>query len=75
MVPKAMRAKHAVPLMLRRNVKTGEVALACPCGDVEERGGGEGEKDLIGDALRQKPKRPNYQDIRRNRVSQLLETR
>lgn len=74
MPPKAMRAKHAVPLMLRRNVKTGEVALACPCGDVEERGGGEDERGLI-DALREKPKRPNYQDIRRNRVSQLLETR
>jgi hypothetical protein len=29
MPPKALCAKHAVPLMLRRNAKTGEVALAC----------------------------------------------
>ena len=30
MPPKPMCVKHAVPLMLRRNETTGEVALACP---------------------------------------------
>jgi hypothetical protein len=29
--------KHEVALKLRRNVKTGELALACPFCDVEER--------------------------------------
>jgi hypothetical protein len=43
MPPQAMCAKHAVPLMTRRNAKTGEVALACPYCDMEERGGGEDE--------------------------------
>jgi hypothetical protein len=43
MPPQAMCAKHAVPLMTRRNAKTGEVALACLYCDMEERGGGEDE--------------------------------
>jgi hypothetical protein len=38
--------------MLRRNAKTGEVALACPYCDMEERGGGEDERKIIEDALR-----------------------
>jgi hypothetical protein len=59
MPSKAMCGKHAVPLMLRRNAKTGEVALACPYCDMEKRGGGEDEKTLIEDALRKKPKRLN----------------
>ncbi len=29
-------AKHNVPLKLRRNVKTGELALACPFCDAEQ---------------------------------------
>jgi hypothetical protein len=28
--------KHNVPLKLRRNVKTGEIALACPFCDAEQ---------------------------------------
>jgi hypothetical protein len=28
--------KHDVPLKLRRNVKTGEIALACPFCDAEQ---------------------------------------
>lgn len=52
MPPEPTCAKHAVPLMLRRNAKTGEVALACPYCDMEERGGGEDERKIIEDALR-----------------------
>ena len=59
MPPKAMCAKHAVPLMMRRNAKTGEVALACPYCDAEEHGGGEDERKIIEDALCEEPKKPN----------------
>jgi hypothetical protein len=59
MSPKPMCAKHAVPLMLRRNTKTGEVALACPYCDAEERGGGEDERRIIEYALRGKQEKPN----------------
>jgi hypothetical protein len=45
--------------MMRQNAKTGEVALACPYCDMEERGGGEDERKIIEDALRGKPKKPN----------------
>jgi len=58
-MPKAMCGKHAVPLMLRRNSRTGEIALACPYCDMEERGGGQDERSIIDDALREKPKQPN----------------
>ena len=59
MPPKAMCAKRAVALMVRRNAKTGEVALACPYCDIEERGGSEDERRIIEGALDGKPKRPN----------------
>ena len=59
MPPKPMCAKHTVPLMLRRNTGTGEVALACPYCDAEERGGGEDERRIIEDALRGKQEKPN----------------
>jgi hypothetical protein len=44
--------KHDIPLVLRHNKKTGEVALACISCDVEAHGGGDGEVRLIADALR-----------------------
>ena len=59
MPPKAMCAKHGTPLMMRRNVTTSEIALACPYCDMEERGGGDSERSLIEEALREKSKRPN----------------
>jgi hypothetical protein len=59
MPPKAMCVKHDVPLMLRRNDATGEVALACPYCDAEERGGGEDERKIIEDALGRNQKKPN----------------
>ena len=59
MPPKAMCVKHAVHLMLRRNVTTGEAAMACPYCDAEERGGGEDERKIIEDALHEKPGKPN----------------
>jgi len=58
MPPTPMCAKHAVPLMLRRNAQTGEVAPACPYCDMEERGGGEDERKTIEDALRGKREKP-----------------
>jgi hypothetical protein len=39
-------------MRLRRNVKTGEVALACPYCDVEERGGGKAERKAIDENLK-----------------------
>jgi hypothetical protein len=59
MSPKAMCAKHGIPLMMRRNDTTLEVALACPYCDMEERGGGEDERSLIEEALREKSRQPN----------------
>ena len=58
MTPKAMCAKHSVPLMLRRNQTTGETVLACPYCDAEDRGGGEDERRIIEDALA-RPTKPN----------------
>jgi hypothetical protein len=59
MPPKAMCAKHGIPLMMRRNVTAGETALACPYCDMEELGGGEDERVLIEEALREKSRQPN----------------
>jgi hypothetical protein len=58
MPPEPICAKHGVALMLRRNAATGEVALACPYCDAEDRGGGEDERKIIEDALERR-KRPN----------------
>lgn len=55
----AMCGKHTVPLMLRRDDKTREVARACPYCDMEELGGGEAERSIIDQALGEKPKLPN----------------
>ena len=59
MTPTRMCAKHGISLMLRRNAKTGEVALACPYCDMEERGGGDDERKTIEDALG----RPNEPEL------------
>ena len=59
MPPKAMCAKHGIPLMMRRNATTREIALACPYCDMEALGGGEDERSLIEEALREKSKQPN----------------
>jgi len=58
MPPKPICAKHTMVLTLRRNAKTDEVALACPYCDMEERGAGEDERQIIEDALG-RPKKPN----------------
>jgi hypothetical protein len=59
MPPTAMCGQHDVCLMLRRVGETGEVALACPYCDMEQLGGGESERQIIDDALREKPTRLN----------------
>jgi hypothetical protein len=44
--------KHNIPLKLRRNVKTGDVALACPYCDVEEQRKKHGREDANQAAFR-----------------------
>ena len=39
--------KHNVPLMLRENAESGELALACPYCDVEAQGGGDKELNVV----------------------------
>jgi hypothetical protein len=51
-------AKHGISLMLRRNDTTGEVVLACPYCDAQERGRGEDERKITEDAVG-RPKKPN----------------
>ena len=36
--------KHGTSYVLRRNVKTGEIAIACPLCDVEARGGSDEDR-------------------------------
>jgi len=43
--------KHGTNYRLRRNVKTGEVAIACPLCDVEERGGDDEDRKLVADKI------------------------
>jgi hypothetical protein len=49
--------KHGVGYRLRRNVKTSEIALACPLCDVEARGGSEEDKKLVADKIKPDPGR------------------
>jgi hypothetical protein len=51
--------KHDVRLMPRRIASTAEVTIACPYCDMEEFGGGEAERSIIDDALREKARKPN----------------
>ena len=51
-------AKHGISLMLRRNDTTGEVAMACPYCDAQERGGGEDERKITEHGVG-RPKKPN----------------
>ncbi len=44
--------KHNVPLTLRENAETGELALACPYCDVEAHGGGDKELKIVADAMK-----------------------
>jgi hypothetical protein len=44
--------KHGTSYVLRRNVKTGEVAIACPLCDVEARGGSEEDRKLVADKIK-----------------------
>jgi uncharacterized Zn finger protein (UPF0148 family) len=46
--------KHGTPYRLRRNVKTGEVAIACPVCDVEARGGSDEDRKLVADKINSK---------------------
>jgi hypothetical protein len=43
--------KHGTRYVLRRNVKTGQIANACLLCDVEARGGSEGDRKLVADKL------------------------
>ncbi|HZR57057.1 MAG TPA: hypothetical protein VFA74_09315 [Terriglobales bacterium] len=44
--------KHKTRLMLRQDMKTGKIALACPLCDVGERGGGEADRKTVSDVLK-----------------------
>lgn len=39
--------KHSIPMMQRKNEATGETTLACPCCDVEAKGGDAAEVAMI----------------------------
>jgi hypothetical protein len=44
--------KHGTSYVLRRNVKTGEMAIACPLCDLEARGGSEEDRKLVADKIK-----------------------
>lgn len=44
--------RHGTHYLLRRNVKTGEIAISCPLCDVEDRGGFEGDRKLVADKIK-----------------------
>ncbi len=44
--------KHGTNYMLRRNVKTGEIAIACPLCDVEARGGSKEDRDMLANKIK-----------------------
>jgi hypothetical protein len=46
--------KHGTRLLLRRNAATSEIALACPYCHLEDRGGGETERNAVSDVLNKK---------------------
>jgi uncharacterized Zn finger protein (UPF0148 family) len=46
--------KHGTTYMLRRNVKTGEIAIACPLCDAEARGGSKEDRDAESDKIKPK---------------------
>jgi len=45
--------------MLRENAETGELALACPCCDVEAHGGGDKELKIVADAVKKITRQDN----------------
>jgi hypothetical protein len=47
--------KHGTQLRLRRNVLTGEVALACPLCDIENRGGTDADIRAVAEKLTDPP--------------------
>lgn len=59
MLPIPVCGKHGTRLMLRRIGDSDEGDLACPYCDMEELGGGEQERNLIDDVLREKSAPPN----------------
>ena len=44
--------KHGASYLLRRNVKTGEIAIACPLCDVEARGGTNEDRKPVADKIK-----------------------
>jgi hypothetical protein len=51
--------KHKIPLVLRKNVKSGEVSLACIQCDVEAHGGGQSDIDLVRTVMEKTPDEAN----------------
>jgi uncharacterized Zn finger protein (UPF0148 family) len=47
--------KHGTSYVLRRNVKTGELVIACPLCEVEARGGSEEDRKLVADKIKSDP--------------------
>jgi hypothetical protein len=54
MMEENMCPKHNMPLNLRRNVKTSDIALACPLCDVEQHGSSESDVKTVSDVLKRK---------------------
>ena len=44
--------KHGTSYLLRGNVKTGEIAIACPLCNVETRGGSDEDRKLVADQIK-----------------------
>jgi hypothetical protein len=51
--------KHKTSLVLRKNVKSGQVSLACIQCDVEAHGGGQRDIDLVRSVMQKTPDEAN----------------